>query len=199
MKGIMFEPGMVRVITGGRKTETRRLIQFHKPFESHNSWEVIYPDGKDGWIAWDKDRPGLAEFTKKAYPQGGGLKPRYRVGEIVYLKEGIHQFNQQYASYDGDLTPVMFHLSANRFHWRWLGDKLSPRSLPEEAARYFLEITAVRPERLQEITLESCWNEGIRGELAYRVDTFKTLWDSVNPKYPFSGNWWCFVYTFRLA
>lgn len=139
-----------------------------------------------------------------AYVEGEVLtRPRYQVGETVYIKEAIHRFNQKYASYDSDFTPVMFLLSANRFHWRWARDKLSPMFLPREAARYFIRVKDVRAERLQDIADEDAQKEGVTRPPNYSLtpyyrEWFKWLWNNIN-KYPYrwEDNPWVWKYSFE--
>jgi len=91
--------------------------------------------------------------------------------------------------------------------------------MPKWAARIFLEITNIRVERVQEISINDCVKEGIhkiRGLLPPRSNTafkdysgtipecgatasFRTLWDSLNAKrgYGWDKNHWVWVIEFR--
>jgi hypothetical protein len=77
---------------------------------------------------------------------------------------------------------------------------------PKQFARLWLEVTAVRCERLWEITEEDAQKEGCEPENAdftgqdrgAYVSAFCKLWDSINgKKYPWSSNPWVFVYAFK--
>ena len=131
-------------------------------------------------------------------------KSRYRIGEIIYIKEAIHRFNFEYASYDLDFTPVMFLRTANRFHWRWTKDKLPAMFQPYEAARYFIKITDVRAERLQEITEQDAEEEGVTRPPNYSLvphyrEWFKYLWNKINkPPYDWQSNPWIWRYVLAL-
>ncbi|MCC8153091.1 MAG: hypothetical protein LIP01_02065 [Tannerellaceae bacterium] len=81
------------------------------------------------------------------------FKPRYNVGEKVYLKEpyikltnpdGSDYFGYKYGSDD-----------VIKYKWQ---NKLF---MPADAARYFIEITGVKVERLRDISEEDCIREGI--------------------------------------
>jgi len=76
------------------------------------------------------------------------FKPRYKVGETVYLKEPYFPYCFERALYKYD--------SKNQFG-KW-SNKLF---MPEKYARYFIEITGVRCEQLQDISDEDCMKEGI--------------------------------------
>ncbi len=195
MNGILFKPDMIKAIIGDRKTQTRRLLN-PQPFMEHGvlRWQPKRTNGLKGMHKPDLNMDDHADLAK--------MFARYLIGDVVYIKEGIHRFNIEYASYDSDFTPVMFLQSANRFHWRWTRDKLSPMFLPHEAARYFIQITAVRTERLQEITTKDAIHEGIYhdpilSDYLQPIRDYQYLWDSINPKYPWASNPWCFVYTFK--
>jgi len=188
MKGILFKPDMIEAIIEGKKTQTRRVI---KP----------QPTGMESLILLDKGINGFAYLDSPSGRKRIMLKPRYQVGETVYIKEGIHRFNIEYASYDLDFTPVMFLLSANRFHWRWERDKLSPMFLPHEAARHFITITDVRAERVKEICYTDCANEGFgnHSALILAKGEFIKTWDSINKlPYDWQSNPWVWVYEFRI-
>jgi hypothetical protein len=81
--------------------------------------------------------------------------------------------------------------------------------MPREAARDFVKIKDVRPERLQEITEEDCLKEGIifaggcywtsDDGIAFNTpqEAYAYLWDTINPKYPFSSLPWVWRYEFE--
>lgn len=87
--------------------------------------------------------------------------------------------------------------------------------MPRWASRITLEITNVRVERLQEITQEDAFEEGMSQNLASSLGfsvseseeifnftqcrrTFMHLWDSINAKkYPWSSNPWVWVIEFK--
>jgi len=194
MKGILFKSDTIQAIVDGRKTQTRRLGGLKEINRTSDIWECLNPTARQLVTFYNE---GTAFCTR--------VKPRYQVGETVYIKEAIHRFNVEYASYSLDFAPVMFMQSANRFHWRWARDKLSPRSLPREAARYFIMITDVGVERLQEISWLDCLAEGIqedRDGFFYRCHysvpqgAYIELWNSIN-KQKWESNPWVWVYSFE--
>ena len=205
MKGILFTPDNIRAIAEGRKTVTRRVI---KPTRA-TEW-LLCGDWADDYI---KD-PGN-DLIKSA---------RYQVSEVVYIKEAHYayghwtQFNEEGKShwefFRDKETPIHFADTewthaltkpSNKEGWY----KRSPLFLEEKFARYFIKILDVRHERLQEITEENAVAEGIvpvwadgtpirhDGTGAICIEAYTKLWDSINPKYPWSSNPWVWRYEFE--
>lgn len=73
--------------------------------------------------------------------------------------------------------------------------------MPRWASRITLEITAVRVERLQEISEADVQAEGCTGSpfgKAADAMLFPTLWDSINAKkHPWESNPWVWVVEFK--
>lgn len=101
--------------------------------------------------------------------EGKYLKPRYKVGEIVYLKEPYALLKQSEIvdvaykyGYPNNLIDNISRWKSNvipnihEIKWK---NKLF---MPERAARYFIKITGVRAELLQDISEEDCLKEGIK-------------------------------------
>ena len=156
MNGICFIEPLFHATIEERKTQTRRIM---KP----------QPTG---------DYHGRIEFTKRNrtfqkfdFTCGLSVTPRYQVGEILYLKEPYackypYKFSCLY-KYANDC------LAYTGLKWQ------NKQSMPEKYARYFIEITGVRCERLQEISDEDCLKEGI-----CKVDNLSTYKSFALPETP---------------
>ena len=168
MRGILFKPEMIKAIVEGRKTVTRRVMP-NQPILMDKVYE--------------------RDFRKDF----GGRKPRYQVGEVVYIKEAWCEskffLNRVYYKADD------FNIVSKGDIWQ------SPLFMPERAARYFIKILSVRAERLQEISYDEdeAMKEGV-GAFEDRVSyvaEFISLWDSLNKAYPWESNPWVFRYEFE--
>jgi len=208
MKGILFKPDMIKAIAEGRKTVTRRRIDID-PL----GWELSgFNEG--GLLDF-----GVVHFWRKDYnSQGLTLKPKYKVGEVVYIKEA-HRYIQN----DGDPYDfgIQYKLDSQVKWWRDNGNLMdypinekwrSPLFLKEIFARYFLKIVGVKAGRVQEIAWYDIPKEGIQDDTwsigrnrfvkktpERLISDFKHLWDSINKDYPFESNPWDFRYEFELT
>ena len=216
MKGILFKSDMVKAIVEGRKTQTRR--------KHGNLTDVLQPP--DGWVNQGLASDGEFWFFNKSITCNHTVKPRYQVGDTVYIKEALQRIPRFYVEYTGYHTEAIYKIDGkfvDGVNWVWKHDTLSPMFLPEALARYFIEILDVKAQRLQEITFRDARAEGIltfdsenhdptndgvgynRGApgLPMRYEStiaYMDLWNSINkPPYDWESNCWVFVYTFKLA
>ncbi len=212
MKGICFKEPLFHAIVEGRKTQTRRIV-----VDSHKlSDGVVAHAYEDGSVGFFKDGFLL-----------GIRKPRYTVGETLYLKEPYLQ----------DCHELEHSLGTERIAngkclYRYAGDvitvddKDSPFGawknklfMPERWARYFIKVTAVRCERLQDISEEDCFKEGIVKDVFHLphmyglkmneryVSVYKdsarkayaALIDKINGNGTWDSNPWVWVYDFELV
>jgi hypothetical protein len=88
---------------------------------------------------------GLKTVTRR-------MKDIYNVGETLYLKEPY------FINADGSID---YKFDNKVKHEKWK-NKLF---MPERYARYFIQIIDKRQEKLQEITEEECFLEGIQNEI----------------------------------
>ncbi len=216
MKGILFKPDMIRAIQEGRKTVTRRLVDF-KSSDAHRVYKYVYPHPGGGFSFQDFPSPsGLASPICKT-----GKLPRYRPGEIVYVKEPHYA----YGMWESNFDVTKWRFKQYRDFGIWFVDnkpkglivkhghgdlgwyKRSPLFMSEEDARYFLTILDVRAERLQDIAIDEAKNEGIQDHVQWiskeclsdAISQYAVLWDSINQKTPWSSNPWIFRYEFEKA
>ncbi len=160
MNGILFKPDMIKAIRDGRKTVTRRLSGLKEINIEPDKWLLppVYNYANKSW-----------EFTTPNY-ETISVKPRYKVGEGVYIKEAHYAYGEWHKEEIGwvfhrDKDMAVFFDSAIWEHalkghtgQGWF--RRSPLFLPEKDARDFIKIASVRPERLQNITEEDAMAEG---------------------------------------
>lgn len=201
---ILFNTDMVRAILDGRKTVTRRVIkpQPYGFFEAHENpaylydfdpiRERIYPKYQEGDILYVRE----TFFREECTPDCAGRTdpdecPFNRVGNSCY------GYKTQYIDSTGIIkwTPSIH--------------------MPKEATRIWLKVTAVRAERLQDITEEQARAEGcidyldkigngkfddvLEFDLTAR-DAYVELWNSTLKKdseCTWAHNPWVWVYEFE--
>lgn len=178
-KPILFNTEMVRANLDGKKTVTRRVIK-PQPNELYFSDNVSLPVEKvycdQGWY-------------------GRELKLPYQPGDYLYVREAwTHPSEAEIAA---GAEPGMFLYKADRVQPAAWGKWHPSIHMPKEAARIFLLVTDVRPERLKDMTADSAMSEGFAD-----WNDAARVWDSTIPpkdrnKYGWNANPWVWVIEFE--
>lgn len=232
MKPIIFTGESVRAILDGRKTQTRRTI---KPFRLEGgAWgEVIrvwrLNKGEFG-CTYAAGKPPVAEEIVSS-----PLKCPFRVGSRLWVKETVWRDSRDAKTVIYDATPEwgkcewvgdpvrltgidkeligveesLRNLQASKF---WA--KQSVLFMPRWASRITLEVTAVRAQRVMQISREDAKAEGIAEYLedvateeakdVWRnrtsIENFAARWDVINGKNrSWASNPWVFAVMFKVV
>ncbi len=220
---IIFDGESVRALLAGTKTQTRRAIRPQPP-----SVEAVHDkSGLDFSLYSGPDYPsGIWRVAGPVWAVGelGSVTewkcPFGRVGDRLWCRE---KWARNCFMADSQCTgPNHCHHAATCSKLRLESEEWkSPVKMPRWASRLTLEITAVRVERLQEITEEDAIAEGVEkldfhrlldhrvrdAELErlsgrklppYYVRAFHAAWDKINGKrHPWASNPWVWCLTFR--
>jgi hypothetical protein len=162
---ILFSTPMVKAILEGRKTQTRRVIKYairntQGDFLNARYEKIKPPYGQPGDILWVRET--WADL------RGMGFDTPF-----AYLANSINKHGEE----DGDSKRCRLDY----------GVKWKPSiHMPREACRLFLKVKSIRVERLQEITPEDCYKEGVTPSTNPAYDTrqsylkgFSDLWNSI--------------------
>jgi len=188
-KPILFNTEMVQAILDGRKTVTRRVV---KPKYSDSIFEM-YND-----MLCEIEPPTPPEqlgngMTRRKVRRFVPCKPRYNVGDIMWVRETWQQYQSKYyylsdsscgGKYGECPQNIEKHITCElcNYYEGWI--KWIPSiHMPRLAARIFLKITDIRVERLQDIkdTIKPKILDGgykawdISGILAEGVQPFLTI------------------------
>lgn len=192
---VLFSAPMVRAILAGTKTQTRRVVKRH-PSDDGN---MVLVDHGDGWWPYrsaDSESPvvnGGDEIPYRCpYGQPGarlwvrenGWERPQRTPKM--MREGADTWAPYYFDADG-------YGSADAEQFKEWGFKRRPSiHMPRRFSRIDLEITAVRVERLGQISEADARQEGVES-----VEEFIELWKSINGKW--EPEQWTWVLQFRRA
>lgn len=195
-KPILFSGPMVKAILDGRKTMTRRVL---KP-------QPIWSDGgsiNDGGGQMDYIEPHWAREPKLAYAPGDLLWVRETWAEACELDENDKPATDMRTYYRADGEPFSRYLDPDTDEWRE-GIKWRPSIfMPRWASRISLRVTAVKVERLQDISEDDAKAEGSPLGMIYERETpthhagFRDLWNSINGPGAWEANPWCAAYSFE--
>lgn len=196
---IIFNAEMVRAILNGRKTQTRRALNWKRqPYTEMGERDdgSLWPWAEDG------ERGGDIWFSC----------PFGEVGDRLWVREtfmdltgtGIEATTGKFEgfAYRADTPAGSYGYEVRKEY----GLKWTPSlHMPRKACRILLEITAVRVERLNDISHEDAKAEGCcygRGggvpDFAVTpADHFPTLWASIYGVENWRANPWVWVIEFR--
>lgn len=199
---ILFSGSMVRALLASTKTQTRRLLKL--------KWGFDVEERDDGTLWPWAQHPDCDDDVWMPCPQG-------EIGDRLWVREtwayGIHAMAAE-RDEDGPFVYAADGTTQGRLCDRWTPSIHMPRW----ASRISLEITALRAERLQDISNADARAEGIEcmagdPECGYRNyldqsgkdwslsprESFRGLWESINGPASWAKNPWVWVVEFERA
>jgi hypothetical protein len=174
LRPILFSTPMVRALLEGRKTQTRRIINGVPPMPDANCHEQNKPLHPAPYFdAYCSQRPtaenprGMGEFwnwwqvdNRACLPQ---VKVGYVPGDLLWVREAWRSCVDYDLWLPRDIprfAPVHYEVDAQRdSRWTW-GKYRHARFMPRRFSRLTLRVTAVRVQRLQDISEEDAKAEG---------------------------------------
>lgn len=196
---ILFSAPMVRAILDGSKTQTRRVVKAkHIPFISgilggllDGRWnQRPLPYGQIGdrlWVRetwqyydWDEEGRPLIRFAA----DNQTTQPNLTKVQIEWLDGIWRELSKQSTNIDNRIRDKKWRPSI--FMPRW-------------ASRITLEITGVRVERLNDISVGDVDREGTPANYPSGAskDDYAALWESINGKGSWDVNPWVWVIEFK--
>jgi hypothetical protein len=189
---IIFSAAMVRAILAGRKTMTRRL-----------AWRYVN-DAKGGSL----DGHDSATWPSVEHPNGqrklASPWQRVRPPDLLWVRESLRVVSAgiEYAA-DGTLIAETEAEWSDRAADLWNrrahddGPDLHPTGIPSIhmprwASRITLRVTAVKVERLQDISREDAIAEGVEGGCGpgydFALHAFMRLWNKLHGENAWKAN-----------
>jgi len=170
-RGVSFNGDMVRAILDDRKTNSRRPLKLNK---SHSELD---PDCRPLWPTWECEYGDCHPYES----------PFGKPGDRIWVRESWAT-DKVYDS----TPPIQIDAAASV---KWLADNAKRVNGPENwgkkrvsihmprwASRITLEVKRVWVERIQDISPEDIWKEGITHDpekYGSIVHTFEDLWNSI--------------------
>lgn len=219
---------MIRALFDGRKTQTRRACKLPPAPNNLGHWEPFVFGGAGCHDS--KGRPISRQMTISHSRTGAVIGCPYgNPGDLLIVKEatymwcerrpnGITPTGRQKWHYvpmqsapvhyteDGKkpTTSITSPDTGNQWMWR---SKVAP-FMPRRASRLALRITAVRVQRLQDISEADANEEGVESSgLARRlgigycndsIRQFTRVWEAINGPGSWDANPWVWVLTFEV-
>lgn len=174
---VAMSPPMVRALLDRRKTQTRRLLtpgtaffgSAPRDFWQHGDFARAFVDGRPESGQYvhlpchiEDGASGICPQCDEMGWEGAvhRLYPRIEVGDRLWVGEGLRRGETDqgvaYKVYAADGRQVD-HVAEG---WHWKVKTLPSRYCPKWASRLTLHVTAVRVQRLQEISEEDAIAEG---------------------------------------
>lgn len=158
IKPILFNTEMVRATLDERKTCIRQIIKGYIPQNAQFGYSAFTPNGTISCR-------GLFETTGRPGYGEKFFKLPYQLGDILYVRETWYKGLERYL-YRADYSDTeKFYQNGKEIAIKWRPSSI----MPKEAARIWLKVTAVRVERLQEITEDGAKVEGMPDDFDYPV------------------------------
>ena len=184
-KPILFSAPMVRALLDGRKTQTRRVAKFIEPIPERGTYHIRNSGG------------GLVGVSENDVASSAPDYAPHQPGDRLWVREAWspHQ--------TGDCGNVVVYKATNNYAYT----KWKPSiHMPRWASRVTLVVTAVRVQRLQEISKDDVIAEGIHERAGLPIkdchagwhEPFADLWKSLNGPGSWDANPWVAAYTFTV-
>ena len=182
---------MVQAILEGRKTMTRRTKGLEEVNKNPNDWKF---DRYAVDMVFDQIGVIFSNDNEEIY-----IPFKANVGDVFWVRETFAEWPK-----------VMFQYKASTSIGSEIGKWKPSIFMPKQACRIFLKVKTIRVERLQDISEEDAIAEGVNCLHPFyedylekasfyhlAVDSFMSLWKSINGRISWDTNPFVFVYEFE--
>lgn len=213
---ILFSGAMVRALQAGIKTQTRRALK-PQPSEFVGGPGVTLRDGSPAplialddsvepygrEIACPYGQPGDRLWVRETFYAWGRWETRFSAKKRrdEWHFEDLTLESGKCYSYSADGDGPMFERgkrNAGVLPGWW---KRPAIFMPRAASRITLEITSMRVERLQDISVADAIAEGCpggeHGDRYAALEQYRALWESINGPGSWDTNPWVWVVSFK--
>lgn len=211
---ILFSTPMIQAIKEGRKTQTRRAVTKSRSTTSGDwsslSLDKAFVDGLDADYKYLK-APHLTDGTSHR------VYSRYEVGDVLWVREAFCLSVHMNCWNPGDPNEYVYRADDPPLSMT-IDDKWKPSiHMPKDAARIWLKVTSVRPERLQNISEKDAIAEGVNPWISIsdwnsikglnwvipspwleNQMAFTFLWYKINGTESWEANPWVWVIEFEV-
>ena len=197
---ILMSSPMIRALLAGAKTQTRRIVgEKHLPFIEDLTGRYLAGEWEDRPFPYGK--PGDRLWVRETFYAYGRWETRFNPAkkrdEWHFLDFTLDVPGRSYEYSEPENYKPGKRSGVYRQWW-----KRPAIFMPRWASRLTLEITAVRVERLQDISEEDALADG---GWTYRtcpvhknpVESFRLLWQQINGADSWDANPWVWVIEFR--
>ena len=208
-RGILFKAEMVRATIEHRKKQTRRLQGLDEINLCPLDWKFEWADCiKNIWTFNQISTISEQSLKDRDFNQVQLKCPYGVVRDQLWVRETFNYYScdcHEPCSHSG------WVYRADEKHYN--DDKWKPSLfMPRAASRITLEITDIRVERLNEISEADAIAEGVEkwpdgnfkaygkhaGKYERAVDSYASLWESINGDGSWSKNPYCWVVEFKM-
>lgn len=211
-KPMLFSGAMVQALLDGRKTQTRRVIKPQPARIDHGwNWEPLNR-------SWNDEPNDPYRNPKLATTAMACECPYGAIGDRLWVKETFSIWDHSIDSLEIAFREgwpeaskfIETRAKPNGLHHKKLDGKKPWKPsifMRREYSRINLEITNVRVERLQDISEEDAWAEGVSCEdqdcgtkdpnRYFPVNAYRRLWNSINGEGAWEKNPWVWAIEFR--
>lgn len=197
---IIFSAPMIQALLDRRKSQTRRLPKI--------AWET---GENQNFTGWRSEQVGPRTWRLiGGMGIGATIKTAYAVGDRLYVLEahalvpasayrmsdGVEQTINPSDRDRAAIYRTGFDRSNGGIRWR------SPIHMPRWASRLTLTVTDVRVQRIQDISEDDAFEEGVTRldvPLATYKAAFRDLWNHLHGPHAWDRNDWVAAYTFEVA
>lgn len=194
---ILFSAPMVRALINGTKTQTRRAVKLTeaghvKEPGGHRRWHPADPNAS---LACPYGQPGDRLWVRETWAKPFDVPDAKLEGRVTYRSDFRESHVLGMVRADGAM--------ADRVKWK------PSIYMPRWASRITLEVTGVRVERLQDISVTDAIAEAVnvhqdhhgkpRTSIYSPVQAYRDLWESINGPDSWDANPWVWVVEFKRA
>ena len=200
-KPVIFSADMVNAILAGNKTQTRRVVK-PQPIEV-----PVTLEGHSGVTLFRPKKDNAMQGVHESWLKQGRLhhwKCKYgKIGDKLWVRE-TWSYEPPDELWVKDIDHLIYRADYN--HPKELNHDEYPTwkpsiHMPRWASRILLEITDIRVERLNDITVSDAIAEGYDGSYQSPVDPsikwYADLWEQINGEGSWSQNQFVWVISFK--